>query len=285
MKKLYFLLTAFLLPFFGFCQNQIRPSAYYQDMLFYNPAALPEMEEFESRFLLNARNRFIDENAVFEGRTSLIGNFLTVNKEKSSYLQAGFMTNQYSFFNRNSLYFGAGKSYKLGDHSSITFGGNVTMHTDLINWSNFQLPHSETGNSFRLSPDLDFGTQFQWKNLKLGGALKNIIGLSQNLEGSEIINTKRVVVFNTSYDFHIGQKFILAPYVLFYQEVRNELDVGLFLNYDRMINVSYLIRVNELRSIFTFESRVIQGFSIGASYDTSPLLPDNSLDIFVRYFY
>lgn len=285
MKNLYILIFAVLLPIYGQAQNQSRPSAYYQDMLFYNPAALPDMEEFSNRFLLNTRSKIIEENPVFEGRTSIIGNFLTVNEENSRFFQAGFMIDRYSFFNRNSIYVGIGQSFSLGEHSSITFAGNVTMHTDLINWSNFSLPHNETGNSFRLSPDLDVGTQFRWKNLKLGGSIKNIIGISQNLEGSDIINTKRVVVLNTSYDFHIGQKVTLAPYVLFYQETRNELDAGLFFSYAKMLNASYLLRVNELRSIFTVESRIINGFSLGVSYDTSPLLPDNNLDIFVRYFY
>jgi hypothetical protein len=57
------------------------------------------------------------------------------------------------------------------------------------------------------------------------------------------------------------------------------------MSFDKKLNASYLLRVNELRSIFTLESKVYQGLSLGVAYDTSPLFPDNNLDVFVRFFY
>ncbi len=147
------------------------------------------------------------------------------------------------------------------------------------------LPHNETGGSLRLSPDIDFGTQFQWKGFKLGASLKNLIGLSQKHKEKSVIRTQRVVVLNTSYEFLIAERITIAPYFLLFQELKTDLDAGLFLSFDNKINASYLIRITELRSVLTLESRVFEGFSLGASYDTSPLFPDNNFDIFVRRFF
>jgi hypothetical protein len=70
-----------------------------------------------------------------------------------------------------------------------------------------------------------------------------------------------------------------------YKEYKTEIDAGLFMNFCKRVNVSYLIRINELRSTFTIETRILKGLSIGACYDKSPLKPDNNLDAFARYFF
>ncbi len=286
MKKIYLNLLFCLLPVLAFSQNNLRPGAYYQDMLFYNPASLPLMGEQGNRLLVNSRSKLVNENQpVWENNFALFANYLKFNEEDNTFFQIGYVYDPYSFFSRNTLNFGYGKRFELGDHSSITFGGNVNLHSDFINWSNLQLPNNESGRSMRLSPDLGLGTQFQWKKLRLGASLNNMIGISQNLEDEELIKTQSVVVINASYDFKIRENITLAPYLLFYQELRSEIDIGLFMSFNDKFNASYLFRVFELRSIFTLESKVLEGLSIGAAYDTSPLFPDNNLDIFVRYFY
>lgn len=286
MKSVYILLFIGLIPAFGFSQNHIRPSAYFQDMLLYNPAALPIMNGENNRLILNARTKIIPENQpIWNNNFSLFANYLKVNDNNNSYFHIGYIHDKYSFFNRNSIYVGYGKRISLGENSSITFGGNYTFHTDLVSWSNFMLPHDQTGRSFRLSPDLDLGTQFQWKGLKIGASVKNLVGISQKIEEETVIKTQRVVVINTSYEFIIGERITIAPYFLLFQELKTDLDAGLFLSFDNKINASYLMRITELRSILTLESQVFEGFSIGASYDTSPLFPDNNFDIFVRRFF
>ncbi|TVP43612.1 MAG: type IX secretion system membrane protein PorP/SprF [Mongoliibacter sp.] len=286
MKRLLILAFFTILPSLTMAQYNMRPSAYFQDMLFYNPASTPEMGEASQRLLLYSRTKIIPENeGIWEKSPTFYADYLSMNEDKSSYFTVGYMNDNYSYFSRNSLYGGYGKILKLGNNSSLTFGGRLALHSDIINWSNYQIPNEETGNSLRLSPDFDLGAQFQWKAFKIGASLRNTIGLSQKLDEEDIITTQRAFVINTSYEFTINERLIVAPYVLLYTELKTEIDAGVFLSFDRNVNFSYLIRVNELRSIFTLEGRLYRGLSIGVAYDQSPLLPSNNLDIFVRYFF
>jgi hypothetical protein len=286
MKTLFTIAFCIILPVLTMAQYNMRPSAYYQDMLFYNPASIPEMGEASQRILLYSRSKIIPENeGIWEKGPTFYADYLSINEKKKSYFTVGYMNDNYSFFNRNSLYGGYGKYIELGTNSTLTFGGRLALHSDIVNWSNYQLPHSETGRSLRLSPDMDLGAQFQWNAFKLGASFKNTIGVTQMLDDEGIITTQRAFVINTSYDFTINDRLIVAPYVLLYTELKTEIDAGLFLSFDRIVNFSYLIRVNELRSIFTLEGRLFRDLSIGAAYDQSPLLPSNNLDIFVRSFF
>jgi type IX secretion system PorP/SprF family membrane protein len=286
MKALFTIALFAFLPVFASAQYNMRPSAYYQDMLFYNPASIPSMEEENQRLLLYSRTKFVTDNeGIWDKSPTFYVDYLRYDDEKKSYFSIAFMNDNYSFFSRNTLYGGYGKKIALGSKSSITFGGRLALHSDVINWSDFKLPHNESGKSFRLSPDVDLGAQFQWKEYKLGASLKNAIGLAQKLDGEEIITTQRAIVINTSYDFYIKDKIIIAPYVLLYKEFGTVVDAGLFVNFYKRVNVSYLIRINELRSSFTLEGRIYKGLSVGACYDKSSLIPDNNLDIFVRCFF
>ncbi|PRY88016.1 type IX secretion system membrane protein PorP/SprF [Mongoliibacter ruber] len=285
MKKLLILSFFAIIPALSMAQYNMRPSAYFQDMLLYNPASLPEMGDDSQRLLLYSRTKFIPENeGIWEKSPTFYADYLSMNDTKNSYFTIGYMNDKYSFFSRNSLHGGYGRIIKLGENSNLTLGGRFTLHSDLINWSNYQLPNNETGRSFRLSPDIDVGAQFQLKAFKLGASVRNTIGISQEIDEEGIITTQRAFVVNTSYDFTINEKFVVAPYVLLYTELKTEIDAGLFLSFERKVNFSYLLRVNELRSILTLEGRLYRGLSIGAAYDQSPLLPSNNLDIFFRYF-
>ncbi|WP_114748145.1 type IX secretion system membrane protein PorP/SprF [Pleomorphovibrio marinus] len=286
MKRLLLFAFCTLLPIFTMAQYNMRPSAYQQDMLFYNPASLPEMGEESQRLLLYSRSKIVPENeGIWEKSPTFYADYLSINEDKNSYFTVGYMNDNYSFFSRNSLYGGYGKIISLGTNSNLTLGGRLALHSDIVNWSDYQLPHNETGRSFRLSPDMDLGAQFQWKAFKLGASYRNTIGVTQELDDEGFITTQRAFVVNTSYDFAINDRLIVAPYVLLYTELKTEIDAGVFLSYDKKVNFSYLLRINELRSIFTLEGRIYRGLSIGAAYDQSPLLPSNNLDFFVRYFF
>ena len=275
-----------IMPVLTMAQYNMRPSAYFQDMLFYNPASIPEMSAESQRLLVYSRTKIIPDNeGIWEKSPTFYADYLGINDENNSYFTVSLMNDNYSFFSRNSVYGGYGKNFNLGNNSTLTLGGRLVLHTDLVNWSDYQLPHNETGRSFRLSPDMDFGVQLRWKSLNFGTSVKNTLGITQELDGAGFIQTQRAFIVNTSYDFTVKDRFIVAPYVLLYSELKTEIDLGLFLSFERKVNFSYLIRVNELRSTFTLEGRLYNSLSIGAAYDQSPLLPSNNLDIFVRYFF
>ncbi|MCC5938095.1 MAG: type IX secretion system membrane protein PorP/SprF [Lunatimonas sp.] len=286
MKKLLILLFCTFLSSYSIAQYNMRPSAYYQDMLYFNPASLPSFGEANQRILLYSRTKIVPENeGVWDKSPTFYGDYLRMNDDQKSYFTVGYMNDGYSFFNRNSFYGGYGRVFDMGSKSSLTLGGRLALHSDIINWSEYQLPNNETGRSIRLAPDVDFGAQFQWRAFRLGASFKNAVGVVQKLDGEGIITTQRAFVINTSYEFTVREKFIVAPYVLLYSELKTELDVGFFMSFERKVNFSYLMRVNELRSVFTLEGPVYRGISIGAAYDQSPLLPSNNLDIFVRSFF
>lgn len=286
MKATYLFVLALLLPIISLAQYNLRPNAFHQDMLFYNPASRPDMADNDQRLILYSQTKVIPENdPIWDKGTSFFANYLKTNEETNIFFQVGYVHDSYSFFSRNTLYAGVGKEFSLGEHSSITFAGNAVLHSDLISWSDFQLPTTEDGNSLRISPDIDFGAQYQWKGFKLGASVRNIISLSQELDDAEIIRSQRAVVMHTSYDFTIMKHITLAPYFMLHTEMNTEIDAGLFLSLFDRVNASYLLRINELRSIFMLEVRAYKGLSLGGTYDTSPLFPDNHIDIFARYFF
>lgn len=286
MRKLFILSIIGLFPFVLTAQFNFRPSAYHQDMSFYNPSSLPGMNEHKHRILLYNRLKIVENNNdIWNKPPTTYVDYLNYNEEKKHGFSVSYMNDNYSFFSRNSLYAGFAKVLKLGEKTSFSFGGRLVLHTDIVNWSKYKLPHNESGRAFKLSPDADIGTQFQWRGFKLGASVKNLIGLPQKLDGQSIIKTQHAFIFNTSYDINIKDKVVIAPYALLSYEMKSEIDVGLYLNVLKTISASYFIRINELRSTFMLEARLYKGFSMGACYDMSPIKPDNNLDIFIRYYF
>lgn len=286
MRTFILLFTVASLPFAVFSQYNFRPGAYHQDLSFYNPAALPETGGNTHRALLYTRMKRIENDpGIWNKSPTVFADYLNYNDTRKHGFSISFINDTYSFFSRNTLYGGFTKLMQLGENTSLSLGGKLVLHTDIISWKRYQLPHNESGTSTRFSPDVDLGVQFRWKGFKLGASAKNIVGMNQKLEGLSIIRTKRAFVLHTSYDFNIKDKVILSPYLMVYHEMKAEFDAGLYLNVLKRVSASYFFRINELRSNFMLELRLFRGLSVGACYDMSPLKPDNNLDVFVRYFF
>ena len=174
------------------------------------------------------------------------------------------------------------KTKEFSSNSRITFGARAAFYLDNINEENIsQDVDSSIGGSY-FSPDLDLGIQYQWKGLILAVSGKNLFKNSVNIEGEPIIQNQRE--FNTmlSYQFYFGEKFGIAPLVFLSQERSLKTAVGLNLSFSKKIDFSYLLRIEELRSIITLGTQVGEKLHVGIAVDNSSILGDINTDLFIR---
>ncbi len=279
MKKIL-LLFLICLAFRAQGQGDFRPSIYFGNLNFYNPASGWESKEESQEISLYFQKKWVD-NIVYDKPTNVFANYLGSISD-NNHISIGYVYDSYSFYNRNLIYTGYAKTKEFSSNSRITFGARAAFYLDNINEENIsQDVDSSIGGSY-FSPDLDLGIQYQWKGLILAVSGKNLFKNSVNIEGEPIIQNQRQ--FNTllSYQFYLGEKFGIAPLVFLSQERSLRTDVGLNLSFSKKIDFSYLLRIEELRSIITLGTQVGEKLHVGIAVDNSSLLGDINTDLFIR---
>lgn len=162
-------------------------------------------------------------------------------------------------------------------------GGRLVGNLDAVHWDDFKLPHSKTGTSKRFNPDLDLGIVYQFRKLKAGLGVKNILANSSKIGWSTLLKNHREFNINVGYQQNIGRQFAITPFVLLTNERSTLIDAGLSFLLLNKIRAGYALRVNELKSVITLDVDVYKGLNIGVSYDRSSLVSDNNFDFVIRY--
>lgn len=284
MKNVYFLLFCVGFYLDGFGQNTIRPNIYFQNMNYYNPSAITLDSSENYNVSLYGKHKFVEnEDDIWKKPTTLLLNHSGRIRQSNSFYSLSYISDKYSFYNRNTVYAGYSHQIKLGSAGTLSLGGRVVLNFDAISWNKLELVHNKTGKSTRFSPDVDFGVQYQSKRFTTGLSSKNMMALSSNLDGSELLKNKREFYVNTSYELISRKNFRATPFLLLYTERKSFIDGGLTISAFNRIDASYTLRINELRGIYYLGVDITKGFQIGASLDRSALLPDNNLDVTIKY--
>ncbi len=269
-------------------QSTMRPNIYFQDMNYYNIAAIPLRDTQRGSLSFYAKHKVVaNEDYVWNKPPVFFLNHIGSLKNKHSFYNVAITSDQYSFYSRNTVYAGYTHRFKLGkdEHHTIDIGGRLIFNLDLINWDKFQLPSNESGESLKPNADMDLGAFYRFKNFSLGFSTKNAVGASVKSDGEKLLVNQREFYVNTSYLFRIKDKFEIEPYFLLRQERNTELDIGLHLGFFKRVDAAYQLRLIQLRHIFTLQAHVTRSLSIGVAFDKSPLFTDNNLDAVIRYVF
>lgn len=283
-NKILFTLFFFSLYLYTAAQNTLRPSVYFQDMNYYNPASIILDTGQRASVSLYGKHKFVsNDEEIWHKPTSLYLNHTGRIKESNAFYTLSYINDRYSFFNRHTIYAGYTRQKKWGRSNTLSFAGRLVLNADAINWNKLKLRDNQSGKSVKITPDLDLGIQYQSRGFTAGIAAKNLLSYTVKTEEKSIIKNWREFYINVSYRFTIRKNFQLAPYLLLYRERKTFADAGVFVSAWHRVNASYLLRINELRSIYTFDVTIYKGFNAGLAFDKSALLPDHNLDFVLRY--
>jgi len=265
-------------------QNSIRPNLYFQDMNFYNPAHISMDSSQNYCFSLLGSYKFIkNEEAIWKKPMSVYLNHIGRIKHNNLYYSVSYLNDSYSFFNRNGLNLGITYQLKWGKSSVLSFGGRAVFNFDAVNWDKLRLPVNKSGKALLFNPDLDFGIEYKVKGFTVGLGAQNLIGYGAKTDNEKLIENKRALSLNASYLFDIGQHFKIAPLAMLYWDRKIIYDLGVHLSIYEYAKISYVIRINELRNIFTADIRIIPNLYLGAAFDFSLILPDKNLGVVLKY--
>ena len=271
-------------------QNTLRPNMYYQNMHYYNAAA--GIEDTSSRMSFSAYARYkyapanydsYDDDNVWIKPVNLYFNHIyNINKKHS--VNISYIYDGYSFYNRNIIYLGYSRTFRWNKSNRLSIGGRAVVNFNSIDWGKLGQITGPSSSRFRVNADLDAGIQYQYRGWTLGASVKNLFASSVKVEGLDLIKDQREIYGNFSYNFNLfKQKVELAPFLLFYKERNYNLDAGLNLGLYQKVNISYAVRVLELRNIFTIRGNFLKRFQVGASFDYSILFSDYNMDLLLAY--
>lgn len=284
MKHFILILITGLFASAAAAQNSIRPNIYLQDMQYYNPASVAIDSSHRSQAALYSKYKFVDnEKDVWNKPANIWLSYAGRIKESNSFYTISYVNDRYSFFDRNAIYLGYTRQWKMGRSSTLSYGARGVANMDRIRWNKLALPHQHTGNTFRFDPDLDIGLAYSFKRLNAGIGLKNIFSTSFKEEGAVLLKDHREVNIDLSYRQPLGKRFAITPFVLLLNERNTLIDAGLNFTLLNKINASYALRVNELKSVIVLDAAIYKGWSIGIGYDRSDLVSDNNVDLVIRY--
>lgn len=281
----YKILAALLLfTFAAQAQNTIRPNIYFQNMHYYNPAEGINDSDDKYEVSLYGKNKFVDnDEALWDKPMNIWLNHIGRINEKSSY-SAAFITDKYSFYNRNSVYAGYIRRLLGNDERNLSIGARAVFNLDKVNWD--EAPQAgKSGSQSFFKPDFDLGIQYKGKRITVGLSSKNLLGSKAEVDEDILLKNQQEWYLNASYFLFLRENFKFAPYVLFYKEGKRDIDfdAGLFFGFKDRVNISYALRLFELRSIYMLELKVLEGLYLGASFDSSPAFTDNNLDFQIKY--
>lgn len=74
-----------------------------------------------------------------------------------------------------------------------------------------------------------------------------------------------------------------VPFVLLYQEHNHVLDGGLHVSLYNRVSVSYILRLEKLRGVYSIDGNLSKRFWVGVAVDRFQLFTDNNVDVQVKY--
>ncbi len=286
MKKYTLLLLIVISKLTGlYAQNTLRPNIYFRNMHYYNTAAGIKDTSYRASFGGYAKYKYVhsDNKEVWVKPVNLYFNHI-YNLDSKNSINASYLYDGYSFYNRNIIYLGYTRMFRWGRSSRLNLGVRAVTNFNAINWDKLGQVSDPPPGKLKVNADLDFGFQYQVKGLTFGLSAKNLFASSVKVDGLEMIKDQREIYGNLSYNFKLfRQKAELAPFFLFYKERNFNLDAGLNLGLFQKVSISYAIRILELRNIFALRGNIGKHFQVGASFDYSILFSDYNMDLLVAY--
>lgn len=270
MKKLL------LIAFFGisvgtFSQSLIRQDMYFNNMNYINAAAGLADTNFNNDLQLYLLHRFVPNNSSVKAPNIFLNYIRRIDKIKGS-INAGYVYDQYSFFDRHLLQLGYATHLKKGNHR-FDIGLRAVMNLDYLKDRSVYESNDATDiKGAYLLPDLDFGFQYRIKGFTLGLAAKNLFR-NNVINTYKLFENERIFYSNLSYTHVFGRNFQLSVFTLPSYTTSFQVDVGLDAVFWNKVDVAYFFRLMELRHVYkvavNISKQLYTGISFGHSHVTS----------------
>ncbi len=285
MKKIFLIIATAVFSIAGEAQNTLRPNLYLQRMNYYNPAAGINDSVFKRELSFYAKEKFVDKDndAIWVKPATVYLNYLGALNGRD-FLNLSYIFDGYSFYNRHSVNAGIGRTYTWGRSGRLGLGARAVLNIDKIDWDKITHIADRPSPGWHITPDLDLGAELQLGKLNLGLAAKNLLGSTVKADGSVLIKDWREVYVNAAYTFNLfNRKIAVTPFLLYFQERDFALDLGTNVSFFKIVDVSYALRLLELRSIVAAKLKLGKHLQIGVAADHSYLLSDVNTDLFIAY--
>jgi hypothetical protein len=266
-------------------QNTLRPNLYYNNMNYYNVASSDSDSARAKSLMLYVKKKYIgnDNDVVWSKPANIYLNYIG-SIDTKSFLNVSYIYDGYSFYNRHTLYAGYGRGFRLGGSHLLTAGARAVLNFDGMRWDELDQIQDKPSTNLHLTPDVDFGVQYQWKKLIVGISWKNMFSSAYKVDGDPMIQNWKELYINASYTFAFFKgNLLVSPYILYFNERDIEFDAGINFEIGRYVDASYCLRTFELRSIYSARVKVLKSFQVGIAIDHSSVFSDTNLDTLVSY--
>ena len=284
MRNLFIIFTIFIcccIELSG--QNIIKPAIHGKSLNIHNPASEPTHGESYNSIDLYGKYQFTD-NDIWRKDMNMIVSYVGRSKGLDGFYMASYSYDNYSYFNRHTLSIGYGMVWSFSGNRSISIGVRSPFNFDNIKWFELYNSTQDTHNrSLFVTPDIDIGAEYRFKNTRLGISVRNLAGTKRRLQNDEIILTnRRQLFFDIAQRFSLSQKVDIESHLSAYFERNITADIGLTLTYGKKYNFLYNFRLIEFRHIAGFLiDDIIKGINFGVVYDISHLHTDHNLDFVI----
>jgi hypothetical protein len=274
------LLSGLLLGTWSMGQTAMRPSIYFQNMNFYNPAAGLQDTTWSRELSVYAKRKFVDnDDAIWKKPANVFVSYIHGNKNHDRFAMLGYVYDGYSFYTRHTLYGGYSKEWRLGEHHRISAGARAVVVLNNMDWGALYDYPGKPNKANYLAPDLDLGLRYAWRGLRAGFASRNLLATSNKADDLVVLKNQRELIFDLSYMLRLSSKFQLAPFAMLRHERNTQYDLGMHIGLFNRVDVSYAMRLMELRSIYVMSVRLTDRFRISVAGDHSALTTDTNFDL------
>lgn len=288
MKRVILVIVALSFISCSFSQSTLRPNLYVEDLNYYNVAAVTVNDSLQNNLLLYGKHKIVNQDdAIWNKPPMLFANHIGTLMENETFYNIGYVRDQYSFYNRNTIYAGFIHQLEVGEiaQNKFSFGGRMIFNLDHVYWKKLNPQPIDPENALNPNVDLDLGIYYKTAHWSLGLSSKNIIGNGVKRDGDYIILNQREFYFFSSYLFHFGDHFMAKPHILLRHELSTEADLGVNVSFFRVIDAGYQVRLLRLRHVFSLSANVSRRWKVGVAFDKSPLFSDYNADAYIQVLF
>lgn len=282
MRKIILIILV-IYPLQTFAQDIVRRNLFYDNLNFFNPAVNCTDSIHSHQIEIYGKYKFANSGNNWNKPINLSAEYQGCSKKNGGGWVGGYSFDGYSYFNRHSIFGGYSYKWNFAHQQFLSIGANLIFNLDGVGWDRFE-GGIESGNQYFFTPDMDLGIQYGVKGFRIGLSVKNLIGTKQLLaSGVTAIEDKRTFYINAAYEFHLRGNYMIAPIIMLecYESVIG--NIGVFASLKNIIELSYYLRINEVRHVFCIQGNILDTAYIGLSYDISHFFSDMNLDFRIGY--
>lgn len=177
----------------------------------------------------------------------------------------------YSYYSSHSISASYSHSFALGTkgNQTLRIGGRMTLGFNNVDFS--KLSYGQSGTKLILSPDMDLGLEYTWKNLTVGASVRNAVSKGIKYEGIEYINLPRAYYFYGLYNVVIdSDKLTITPHIMLGSDQKTYIAAGVDFRILRNYRIGYIMRAVDMSHSFEAGARIGSRVDLNAGYTLLP---------------